>query len=181
MSQATPAPEVRIAEDEKLTAVMIYTEHGIITGKVVSKQAIRVSTWLKTDMVPHFIQLLEAQTLLLGSSAGPHNAKFPELFVHIDQIIGIHLVPPSSEPLDYDPKEPHRKMVPTIGRVGFFQFDGLTRMSEQTDLPAYLGATKGEFAPLYDARMSCPILPAIKGIHADYVLLRQRATLFGLK
>ena len=69
-------------------------------------------------------------------------------------------------------------MAPTIALLGPFRFAGHTRISQQSELASYLAASKGNFLPLYDAEMTCPILPAIKGLRTNFVLLRQRAVMF---
>ena len=42
----------------------------------------------------------------------------------------------------------------------------------------YLGAAKGEYISIYDIKMTCPLIPSIKGIKAPMVLLRQSCITF---
>jgi len=168
----------QLAADDKLTPAMFYTNHGMVWGQVYSKQAIRVSTWLLTDMVPSYIKILDAQQLLVGGAQTQPPIKTPILYLQINNINAYHLMPPVLEPPDYDPDEPNRKMVPTTGYIGYFRFDGLSRMAEFTIMDNYLGAAKADFIPLYDCKMTCPLVPSIKGIQAPMVLLRQNCVIF---
>ncbi len=168
----------QLAADDKLTPAMFYTTHGMVWGQVHSKQAIRVSTWLLTDMVPSFIKILDAQQLFIGGTQTQAPLKTPVLFLQINNINAYHLMPPVLEPPDYDPNEPNRKMVPTTGFIGPFRFDGFSRMADFTNMENYLGAAKAEFIPLYDSKMTCALVPSIKGIQAPMVLLRQKRVIF---
>jgi hypothetical protein len=80
--------------------------------------------------------------------------------------------------MDYEPDEPNRVMLPIIAGIGHFHFDGQLRMSGQTDLDNYLNATKGEYLPLYNANMTCPVQPSLTGIYAPMVLVRQDIAMF---
>jgi hypothetical protein len=173
-------PKPQIADDEKLTSAMFYTSHSLIWGQVHSKQAIRVSTWLLTDMAPGYLKIFDAQHIMIGVAHTPVPVKSPVLYLQINNINAYHLMPPSSEALDYDPNEPNRKMVPTTGFVGYFQFDGFSRMAEFTNMDNYLSAAKAEFIPLYESKMICPLVPSIKGIQAPMVLLRQKRVEFSV-
>jgi len=180
MTDQNQASTYPLADDDKLTPAMFYTNHGIIWGQVFSKQAIRVSTWLLTDMVPSYIKIIEAQQLLIGGSQTQAPIKTPILYLQINNINAYHLMPPVEEPVDYDPNEPNRKMVPTTGFIGYFRFDGFSRMADFTNMDNYLGAAKADFIPLYDSKMTCPLVASIKGIQAPMVLLRQERVIFHL-
>ena len=171
-------PKPQIADDEKLTSVMFYTSHSLIWGQVLSKQAIRVSTWLLTDMAPSYLKIYDAQHIMIGGAHPPTPIKSPILFLQISNINAYHLMAPSSETLDYDPNEPNRKMVPTTAFLGYFQFDGFSRMADFTNMDNYLSAAKAEFIPLYESKMSCPLVPSIKGVQTPMVLVRQKRVEF---
>jgi hypothetical protein len=174
-------PQHQIAEDEKLTSVMFYTSHSLIWGQVLSKQAIRVSTWLLTDMAPSYLKLYDAQHMVIGGAHPLAPVKSSILYLQINNINAYHLMAPSSEPLDYDPDEPNRKMIPTTAYMGYFQFEGFSRMAEFTNMENYLSAAKAEFIPVYNSQMTCPMVPSIKGIQAPMVLVRQKRVEFSAK
>jgi len=91
------------------------------------------------------------------------------------------LLPPASEPLDYDPNEPHRKMEPVSALLGFFRFDGLMRMSTHTTLGQYLEVTKETFTPFYEVEITNLAIPALKAVRVSYALVRQDASLFATR
>jgi hypothetical protein len=178
MTENSTQPTPTLASDEKSTPVMIYTPQALIWGKVISKEAIRVNIWLRTDVAPLYMRLIDAQVLLIGGRTSPKPVKHATLYVQTNQIIAFHLLPPAEEPLDYDPDEPNRIMQPTTALLGFFQFDGSIRMSAQTELDNFLNASKGEFLPLYNAKMTCPAIPSIKAIQTPLVLIQQKVAMF---
>ena len=170
-----------LAEDEKLTPVMIYTSHCMVWGNVFSKKAIRVSSWLHTDVAPTYMKIFNAQLLMVSGSNSPAPVNHDVLHLQTNNIIAFHLMPPADEGVDYDPEEPNRKFVPISAYAGFFRFDGFARMAELTHLEIYIGATKGEYITIYDISMTCPVIPSIKGIKAPLVLLRQERVIFSGK
>ena len=168
----------QIADDEKLTPIMIYTSHSLVWGQLYSKKAIRVSSWLLTDMAPTYMKIFNAQFLIIGGSQPLAPIKQPVLHLQTKGINAFHLMPPNEEGADYDPDEPNRKMVPTKAFVGYFRFDGFARMATFSNMDNYLGAAKGEFITIYDITMTCPMVPSIKGIKAPMILLRQGRVIF---
>jgi len=173
---ATPSytPET----DEKLVPTMIYTPQRLIWGQLITKEVIRVSTWLQTEIAPNYLNLYDAQVLFGGGSNATHPVKFPNLFIETNQIIAYHLLPPADEGPYFDPDAPNRKMEPVTAVVGVYKFDCAIRLAEQSNLKNYLGVQKGDFLPVYDAVMSSIVIPSIKGIQSPYVLIRQGATIF---
>jgi len=158
-------------EEEKLTSVMVYTASSLIVANVITKKIIRVSTWLRTPMVPQFISLYSAQVIDLSSSGKPMH--FNALYLPASVVIAFHMRPPASDPLDYEPNEPMRKMEPAAALVGSFRFDGTIRMSTQTDLERYLDVTKETFTAIYDIQISPLSSLAIKPFRVPYALLRR--------
>jgi hypothetical protein len=180
MSNQNTSFTPQLVDDDKLTPVMIYTSHSMVWGQAFSKQAIRVSTWLQTEMAPTYMKIYNTQLLLVGGSSAPTPAKHPVTHLQTSAINAFHLMPPFAEGADYDPSEPNRKLVPVSAYIGYFRFDGFARMAELTTMDNFLGAARGEYITIYDITMTCPLIPSIKGIKAPMVLLRQeRVTLTG--
>lgn len=167
-----------VAADEKVTPVAVYTMTGLAIGKLITKEQVRVSTWLRTDMAPTYLSLYQARFLSLAGSEAGTSLAFAELHVPTAQTLAFHLLPPASDPLDYDPNEPHRKMEPTSAILGFFRCDGFVRMSTHSVLGQYLEVTKESFVPIYDVEISNLAIPSLKPIRVSYALIRQGATLF---
>ena len=164
--------------DEKLIPMMIYTYQRLIWGQLIAKQVIRVSTWLQNEMAPKYINLFDAQVLFINPSKETKPIRFPGLYVETKQIIAYHILPPADESPYFDSNAPNRKMEPVTALVGVFRFDCAIRLAEQSNLNNYLGVQKGDYLPAFDAVMSCPLIPALKGVQTPFVLIRQEAALF---
>src|SRR5215210_5827810 len=91
--------------DEKTSLVMLYAMHNVVRGEAVVKQNVpRVNIWLRTDGVPRYIHILKPQVLVFGGS--PVKAlSYSELYFPTSQVIAFHTLPPTEEPLDYDPSD----------------------------------------------------------------------------
>lgn len=178
MTDQEKPPIPLIADDDKLTQVMIYTHSSIIWGQAISKQAIRVNSWLYSEMAPTYIKLYNAQLLMIDGSNSQVPHKHSVMHIQTSGIIAFHLMPPFIEGVDYDRDEPNRKLVPTSAYITYFRFDGFFRMAEMTSIDNFLGATKGEYISIYDITMTCPLIPSIKGIKAPMALLRQSGVTF---
>ena len=181
MSNQNSSYTPQLEDDDKLTPVMIYTSHNMVWGQAFSKQAIRVSSWLNTEMAPTYIKIIDGQLLQVGGSTPQAPIKYPILHLQTQSINAFHLMPPLTEGADYDPDEPNRKMVSVSAYVGYFRFDGFARMAEITTIDNLLGAAKGDYITIYDITMTCPQIPSIKGIKAPMVLLRQARVTFAVK
>jgi hypothetical protein len=162
---------VTIQPGEKLSTVMIFTNEMLVVGDVVTKEAIRVSTWLRTAALPQFIWLHEAKILQIGGGA-PRQLFLSEMHLPSAQVKAFHLKPPAQDPLDYEPNEPNRKMMPVTSLVGLFRFDGLLRMSTQTELDRFLEVAKENYVSMYDITITNPSIPNLSAMHVPYSLLR---------
>lgn len=178
MSSEPKQRSFSIEPGEKITPVMMYTHSMLVWGEVVTKEAIRVSTWLRTPMVPQYITVHDGRALYVGYSGASRQQNFQTLHVPTPQVIAFHLMPPAQDPLDYDPNEPHRKMEPMAALVGFFRFDAFVRMSSQTSLERYLDVTHEAFTGVYDVSITQPSAPNLGVIKASFVLLRRDDVLF---
>jgi hypothetical protein len=92
-------------------------------GDVIVKDVIRVSTWLRTPMIPDHIHLFNARCLLIASGNPAREAFFKELHLPTAQIIAFHLIPPTTDSLDFDPKEPNQKMEPVTLLIGPYHLE----------------------------------------------------------
>ena len=101
-----------LSPDEKSTLVMTYTQNMLVRGEVVTRQGVRVSTWLRTQGVPEYIHLFKPTVLHFGSGV-VKALTYAEVFVPVTTVIAFHLVPPMTEALDYAADETNRIMVPT--------------------------------------------------------------------
>ena len=168
------------AADEKLTPVMLYTHDTLIRGEVVTKtNVLRVNIWLRTDGAPKYMHVLKPQVLVFGGS--PVKAlTYAETYFPTSELIGFHTLPPTDEPLDYDPNEMNRTMMPVEVKVGTFLMKGKIRISTQTDLGSSLEVARLSWLSLYDAEITNPYLPQMPAIHVPMALLNPMKVAFSL-
>ncbi|MCB0120044.1 MAG: hypothetical protein KDD72_13500, partial [Anaerolineales bacterium] len=89
-----------LAPDEKASTVIIYTQSMLIRGDLVLRENMRVSIWLRTQGVPNYIHLYNAQMIQLTGSQ-PRNYAKKEAFIPTSDVLGFHLAPPAQDPPDY--------------------------------------------------------------------------------
>ena len=150
-----------LAPDEKKTLVFIYTQDSLVRGEVVTKETIMVSRWLRTDSAPNFMQILNAQLIMIGGGA-VKTFNYPELLFPTGNCIGFHISPPASDPLDYEEDEPNRIMAPVHLIVGSFIMEGELRVSSQTEISTSLDVSRSAWMSFYNANISNPYLPTMK-------------------
>jgi hypothetical protein len=170
-----------LGPDEKSAPVMAYTQTSLVWGDVIVKEIIRVSTWLRTSMVPDHIHLLNARSLLIASGNPARAAFFKELHLPTTQIIGFHLIPPAKDPPDFDPNEPNRKMVPVTLLIGPFRLDGNLRLAGQADLAKYIDVSHELYTSLYDVEVSYPGLTSLGVVRVPFLLVRNAVAIFATR
>jgi hypothetical protein len=163
--------------DEKATPVMVYSMTSLAWGEVITKEQVRVNTYLRT-LNPDYVSLYEARILPMGFA--PNQAiAFSELHIRTPKVIAFHLLPNAvEEPMDFDPTEANRKMEPVTVLVGPFRFDASIRISNLLDLAKYVEITKDLFVSLYDAAVTCPSMPKLGTVRTPLVLVRRDASSF---
>ncbi len=172
MTNPIPTQTLPITEGEKVVPLMAYTASALVRGNVITKEAVRVSTWLRTQAAPEYIHFYNAQTLLIGGTGSVQNLIFPEFFLPASHVIAYHILPPASEPVDYDPSEPNRKMEPVTAIFGGFRINGHIRMAAQSNLARYVETLRDLFVSFYDSDISNPSISGMGVIHAPLVLAR---------
>ncbi len=178
MSQNKPAKSYTLAADEKATPVMVYTLTGLAWGDIITKELVRVRTWLRTNMAPAYLSLYDVRVLQVGGAASARPWAFSEYHVPTSHAVAFHLLPPAPDLLELDPLEPNRKMEPVTALAGLFRFDGFARMASISTLRSFLDATKEPFLPLYDVEISHPATPSLGVMRIPYVLVRQETAMF---
>ena len=174
-AQVTPTGP---AQGEKVTPVMVYTANTLIWGDLYTKEAIKVSVWLRTAMAPQYISLHQAQVITLGGAGSAKPFSYGELHIPTLQVIAFHIKPPDREPVDYDPNEPNRKMEAITALVGSFRFDGTLRMSNQTNLERYLDVTSESYTMIYEVAISQPAIPAMGVLRVPMALAKRDVVAF---
>jgi hypothetical protein len=146
-----------LANDERASTVMVYTQSMLIRGEIVLRDTMRASIWLRTQGVPNFIHLFNAQVIQLAGTPAKNYSK-PELFLPASEIIGFHLAPPAQDPLDYDASETNRRMQP---------------------IQILMGSFVASWLSLYEADISNPYLPQLS-LQVPMLLVKPNKMMIGL-
>lgn len=165
--------------DEKTASAMLYSKHGVVRGEVVVKQNVpRLNIWLRTDGAPRYIHILKPQVLLFGGS--PVKAlSYSEIYFPTSEVIAFHTLPPTDEPLDYDPEEANRKMESVDLLVGTFVMKGNIRISAQTEVDTSLEMARVSWMSVYDVWITNPYLPQMPALQVAMVLVNPIHIAFG--
>jgi hypothetical protein len=163
--------------EEKATLVMAYIQTGLVRGEIVTRDSVRINTWLRTDSAPDYIHFYKSQWL--QASAGTiKSMAYNELLLPVSQVIGFHPVPPTDEPLDYNPREDNRINKPVQVVMGLFTVRGFVRTSAQTDLVTSLQIMHSPWLSIYEAEISSPQLPQMPSIQVPMMLVRPMQVAF---
>ncbi len=169
-----------LAPDEKTTLVMAYTQAMLVRGEAVTKQGVRVSTWLRTDAAPEYVHFVRAQVInFCGPQVKPFNA--PEMFLPTEQIVAFHIVPPTQDTIDYDESELNRVWEPVTVLLGAFIIKAKARISSKTDFGVSLATSRVVWMSLYNAYISSPVLPQMGVLHVPLLIVRPNQVSFVLE
>ncbi|GAB4461902.1 MAG: hypothetical protein OHK0041_25620 [Anaerolineales bacterium] len=166
--------------DEKTTPVMLYTHDTVVRGEAVSKQNVpRMNIWLRTDGAPKHMHLLKPQVIVFGGTP-VRPLTFDELFFPTSQLIAYHTLPPTEEPLDYDPGEANRVMQEVDVLVGTFVVRGKIRISAQTELATSLEVARVSWMSVYEAEIANPYLPQMAVVKTPMMLVNPERVAFAV-
>jgi hypothetical protein len=181
MTDETPKKPYTLDESEKVSLVMAYTLTSLVRAELVSKQAVRVSTWFRTVGAPEYIRLYNAQVLLTAGPGPLQSLSFAEYVIPTSQVMAFHLAPPAKDSLDYDPSEPNRKMEPTTVIAGSFRLNGFIRMSVQSNISKHLELSHETYTSVYDVEISNPGIAAMGIIRVPFVLVRSNLVCYAYR
>jgi len=166
--------------DEKITPVILYTHDTLVRGDAVSKQSVlRVNIWLRTDGSPKYIHVLKPQVIVFGGTP-VKPLSFAEIYFPTSQMIGFHTLPPTDEPLDYDPNEANRVMQDVQVLMGSFVVKGKIRISAQTEVSTSLEVARITWMSIYDVEIANPYLPQMPPMKVPMMLVNPERVAFGL-
>jgi hypothetical protein len=170
-----------LGPEEKVSLVMAYTQTGLMRGEVVTRESVRINTWLRTDSAPDYIHLYKLQWLQASGGGAIKSLAYPELLLPAPLMIGFHLAPPSDEPLDYNVREDNRINKPVTVLMGLFVVNGNIRTTSQTDLITSLQISHSPWLSLYDAEISSPTITQMPPIQIPMLLVRPTQVAFILQ
>jgi hypothetical protein len=162
-----------LSPDEKSTLVMAYTQNMLVRGEVVTRQGVRVSTWLRTQGVPEYLRLFKPTVLTFGGGA-VKALTYAEIYVPVSTVIAFHLVPPVSEPLDYAEDETNRIMVPITALPGAFQFKGYLRISAKASVSTSIELAHSDWSSIYNVDVTNPSMPQMQPIHLPMIVINPK-------
>jgi hypothetical protein len=178
MALTAKLPPYRLAADEKMNQVMVYTANSLLWGDLVVKSIIRVSTWLRTSAVPDWVTLYNASQLNTNQGGNVKPISFAEMHVPVPQIIAFHLIPPAQDPIDFDPTELNRRMEPVNAIYSSFVVKANMRISANASLKKFIELNREPFGALYDAEVTSLSLQNFGVVKIPYILVRQTQTIF---
>ena len=162
-----------LSPEEKSTTVMVYTQNTLARGEVVTKQGVRVSTWLRTQGVPEYIHLFKPTVIHFGSGV-IKTLTYAEIYVPVSAVQAFHLAPPVTEQLDYDNNETNRVMVPITALPGTFQFKGKLRISTLGTLSTSIELAHSSWMSIYDVDVTNHSMPQMQPIHVPMILMNPK-------
>jgi len=168
------------AGNEKSTPVMVYTSNSLSRGEVITRQAIRVNTWFRTQAAPEFLCIRKAQVLLQGV-AGLQNLAFDEYHIPIGQVLAMHMIPPVTDELDFDQSEPNRKMEPVTVMVSNFRMNACIRMATQSNLGKFLDTARETWLSIYEVEISNSSIPGMGVLHVPAAIIRLSGVTFATR
>jgi hypothetical protein len=178
LAETVQTPPYTVSSDEKVSKLVVYSNQFIYWGEVVTKQMIRVSTWLRTNSAPDWVCLYNVKAMSSIVTTPPKPLLFTELHISVPQILAYHLMPPMKDPPDFDPTEPNRQLQPVSLLVGAIRIDGALRLSVKSSVAKYLEVAREPFTGVYDARITNVNMPGMGELSVPFLLARQEHTVF---
>jgi len=163
---------------DKATVVMAYTNTLLVRGEVVTKEFVRVSTWLRTQGAPEYIQFYNASVLVLAGASTLQSLTFRDFVLPSVQILAYHIAPPGKDPLDYDETERNRKMEAVTILLGAFRFNGFMRIAAQATIAKHLEVAHENLASVYDVDITSPAVPNL-ALHVPMMVVRPTQVVYG--
>ena len=173
MSENNNPAGIPLEADEKSMPVMVYTSDALICGQIVTKQQLMAMRLLTGVSVPDYITVYQAQFIpvISGDLAQPINHAQTHLPTRL--ILGYHLLPPQTEPYDFDENELNRIMNPVTIKLGAFTFHAHVRISSHSSVSNYVSVVKADFIPVYDIEVIFPNTEKMPPIKTNMAILRR--------
>ena len=180
MAEDELVSKYNLAEDDKAVQLMVYVSYGIFWGTVVTKNRVRLSTWLRGQAAPDNIRLMDSKSIITTAGGQPITTNFTETIIPVGMVNAYHILPPVQEPMDFDPSEPNRKFIPAVLTMGTFLCKCKVRISTLQTLDGFIEVTHEDFTTVYDAVISCPVMPSLGNLNIPLMQVRKNGTVFSL-
>ena len=157
-----------LAPDEKATQVMIGTTDTLMWGDLVTKQAVRVNTYLNS-LAEDYVPLRDAKILFLAPNE--HVAPIERASVHIRQEeILIFLVMHDEDPLPEETQT--RRYEPVEAIISSFQIEGSILKAPISNVHNMLLVSKATYLPIYSATIRHVAKPWLGTFSSTVALVR---------
>ena len=162
---------------DKVTPATVYTRDTVLQGEIVTREQVRVSTWLRTPGLGEFVSIYHGSAIVFPGAGSPRIVRFAEHHLPLGAVVAMHITPPETDPVDYDPTEQNRKMMPATALVGPFRIDGSLRVPSHMTLARLLENMRETVIPIYDAVVACAE-PSVPPVRVTMTLVRPSACAF---
>lgn len=178
MSDHINPPAFELESDEKFVPVMVYANDALVCGQIVTKQqflAMRLLTGIST---PDYVTIHQSQYIpVFGGHLGkPIN--HPQFHIPVNLILAYHLLPPLTEPYDFDENEPNRIMNPLMIKVGSFTLNAHLRISAHSTVMNFISAVKADFISVYDLEVIFPNTGNMPPVETNMAIVRRECVYF---
>lgn len=164
---------------DKTTTVMAYSRNKLIHGELITKESVKVSVMPRMQAISNYMHFIKAQIWFFGGGT-PSLLTYDEYFFPMERMIGFHLAPPASDPIDYEAGQINRAMSDISVILGVFLLKGKIRVSTQVELGANLELAHKTWLSVYDAEISSPFLAQMPVIHVPMLLVSPSQASFGI-
>jgi hypothetical protein len=144
---------------DKATGITAYTLQSVVRGDLVTRDAIRVSTWLRTPGLPDYASMFNVTLMRAVGTGEPEVNEFDEFHMPVAPIIALHMTPPNEDAIEHDPMEQNRKMVPVTAVSGPHRFEGSFRMPQHLTLTKQMSLLRDPFITLFDVTVLSVLEP----------------------
>lgn len=175
---ATPFTPSASDLNEKVVSIVLYTPQAMILGEVKVVSQIRVNTWLKTSSAPDIVQVHNARVIMTTGATPSRPIPYPELHIPLKEVVAMHLMPPATEPLDYDANEPNRRLLPVSVLFTAFRADGALWASNRVDLAKFIELNREAYTSVYDVQITSPIFTSLPAIRVPMMICRNSNVIF---
>jgi hypothetical protein len=158
-----------VAQDEKVTRVMIGTPEILVWGDLVTKQSVRMSVFLNT-LAEDFVPLRNVKILFLAPTEQMAPLERAFLFVKLEEIL-LFFAMHDTEPLPQEAET--RRYEPAEVLVGSYQVKGKVLKSPMSTFHNMLLISRYAYIPLYEASVHHIAKPWLGAFSSNLIQVRR--------
>jgi hypothetical protein len=155
--------------DEKVSQVMVGTDHALIWGDLVTRESVRLSVFLNT-LAEDFVPLHDVKILFLAPAQQVAPKERASLHVKLEEIT-LFFVMDDPEPLPEETETQRYEPMEVIG--GSYHVDGKILKSPVATLENMLLVSRSSYMPVYDATIRHVAKPWLGTFSSSRVQVRR--------